>query len=165
MLWYTYLYENRMFTNKMRRSIIWKGNAWEAGWVRKVLALIKSLIYSRRVWIRSNKVGLNYQLTAELMLNALNFKVKCDFLTCRRKYFLLCSFCLFFRNIRTIFIFGILILVFLFIVLPIFFRWCATLQRHMVFLPWGKSVVPKLFRCTDHLELFGGPRNTKYWFQ
>jgi len=36
-----------MFTNKLRRSIIWKGNAGEAGWVRKVLALIKSLIYAR----------------------------------------------------------------------------------------------------------------------
>jgi len=47
MLWYTYLYENIMFTNKMRHSIIWKGNAWEAGWVRKVLALIKSLNYAR----------------------------------------------------------------------------------------------------------------------
>ena len=31
----------------MRCSIIWKGNAGEAGWVRKVLALIKSLIYER----------------------------------------------------------------------------------------------------------------------
>jgi hypothetical protein len=50
-----------------------------------------------------------------------------------------------FRNIRTIFIFGIIILVFLFIVLPIFFRWCATLQRHMVFLPWGKRPFKKDF--------------------
>jgi hypothetical protein len=36
-----------MFTNKMRCSIIGKGNAGEAGWVRKELALIKSLIYAR----------------------------------------------------------------------------------------------------------------------
>jgi hypothetical protein len=36
-----------MFTNKMRCSIIWKGNAGEAGLVRKVLVLIKSLIYAR----------------------------------------------------------------------------------------------------------------------
>ena len=45
-------------------------NTWEAGWVRKELALIKSLIYTRekktrmrRVWIRSTKVGQIYQLT------------------------------------------------------------------------------------------------------
>jgi len=31
----------------MRCSIIWKGNAGEAGLVRKVLVLIKSLIYER----------------------------------------------------------------------------------------------------------------------
>jgi len=36
-----------MFTNKMRCSIIWKGNAGEAGLVRKVLVPIKSLIYAR----------------------------------------------------------------------------------------------------------------------
>ncbi len=36
-----------MFTNKIICSIIWKGNAREAGWVRKVLALIKSLMYAR----------------------------------------------------------------------------------------------------------------------
>ncbi len=37
-----------MFTNKMRRSIIEKENAREAGYVRKEVALIKSLIYMRR---------------------------------------------------------------------------------------------------------------------
>jgi len=31
----------------LRHSIICKGNAGEAGWVRKVLVLIKSLIYAR----------------------------------------------------------------------------------------------------------------------
>jgi len=27
-----------------------------------------------------------------------------------------------------------------------------------------RPVVLKLFRCADHLEKFGGPRSTKYWF-
>jgi len=27
-----------------------------------------------------------------------------------------------------------------------------------------KAVVPKLFRCADHFESFGGPQRTKYWF-
>jgi len=26
----------------------------------------------------------------------------------------------------------------------------------------SRPVVPKLFRCADHLESFGGPRSTKY---
>ena len=39
----------------------------------------------------------------------------------------------------TILIAGIFILIVLFVVLPILFRSCATLQRHMVFLPWGES--------------------------
>ncbi len=45
MLQYTYLYENIMFTNQMR--LFGKGKAWEPGEERKVLALIKSLIYAR----------------------------------------------------------------------------------------------------------------------
>ncbi len=49
MLWYTYLYENTMFTTKLDPSLFGKGKAWEAGWgkERKVLVLIKSLIYVR----------------------------------------------------------------------------------------------------------------------
>jgi len=50
-----------MFTNKIICSIIWKGNAKEAGWVRKVLALIKSLLYAREeeedvLEVRLNKI-------------------------------------------------------------------------------------------------------------
>ncbi len=41
----TYLYENRMFTNKVRHSIVLGKKA--LGAKRKVLAPIKSLIYAR----------------------------------------------------------------------------------------------------------------------
>ncbi len=61
MLWYTYLYENRTFTNKQNAALLekenaaligkenaallGKENAWEVGWVKeKRVALIKSLI-------------------------------------------------------------------------------------------------------------------------
>jgi hypothetical protein len=37
---YTYLYENRMFTNKIRCSIVWVGK-------EDRVAIIKSLIYTR----------------------------------------------------------------------------------------------------------------------
>jgi hypothetical protein len=62
-----------MFTNKMRRSIIWKGNAWEAGWVRKVLALIKGLIYVREeedaLEARLNKIDQSrLKLSADTIL-------------------------------------------------------------------------------------------------
>ncbi len=47
MLWYNYLYENTMFTNKQDAALLGKENAWEArGGVERVL-LIKSLIYAR----------------------------------------------------------------------------------------------------------------------
>jgi len=49
-----------MFTNKIRCSIIWKGNALEEWWIRKDLVLIKSLIYAREekdaLEARSNKI-------------------------------------------------------------------------------------------------------------
>lgn len=39
-------------------------------------------------------------------------------------------------SIKAIIVLGIFSLFFLFVILPFFFRWCSTLQRHMVFLPW-----------------------------
>ncbi len=47
MLEYTYLYENRMFTNKWDTALFGKGNAWAASKVKTRVALIKSLIYAR----------------------------------------------------------------------------------------------------------------------
>ncbi len=45
MLWYTYLFENTVFTNKRDSELFGNGKAWEAGEGKeKVLALIKSLI-------------------------------------------------------------------------------------------------------------------------
>jgi len=35
MLWYTYSYENGMFTNKYNAALLGKENAREAWWVRK----------------------------------------------------------------------------------------------------------------------------------
>ncbi len=47
MLWYNYLYENTMITNKWDAAFLGEENAWEArGGIERV-ALIKSLIYAR----------------------------------------------------------------------------------------------------------------------
>ena len=47
MLWYNYLYENTMFTNKWDATLLGKENAWDArGGVERVVP-IKSLIYVR----------------------------------------------------------------------------------------------------------------------
>jgi len=82
---YTYLYENIMFTNKMRCSIIWKGNAWKAGWVRKVLVLIKNLIYMREeedvLEVRLNKIDqsrskLSADTCREIILTQVSFNMK-----------------------------------------------------------------------------------------
>jgi len=35
MLWYTYLFENGMFTNKKNAALLGKENAGGAGWVRR----------------------------------------------------------------------------------------------------------------------------------
>jgi len=46
-------------------------------------------------------------------------------------------------SIKAIIALGLLSLFFLFVVIPFFFHWCATLQRHMVFLPyvhWPKHI-------------------------
>jgi len=32
MLWYNYLYENTLFTNKQDEALFGKGKAWVAGW-------------------------------------------------------------------------------------------------------------------------------------
>ena len=50
------------------------------------------------------------------------------------------SIILFYRSIKAIVILGIFSLFFLFVIIPFFFRWCSTLQRHMVFLPYGKII-------------------------
>ncbi len=47
MLWYNYLYENTMFTNKWDEALLGKENAWGAGGGVERVALIKSLIYVR----------------------------------------------------------------------------------------------------------------------
>ena len=56
------------------------------------------------------------------------------------KLFINISFILFYRSIKAIVILGIFSLFFLFVIIPFFFRWCSTLQRHMVFLPYGKII-------------------------
>lgn len=56
------------------------------------------------------------------------------------KLFINISIILFYRSIKAIVILGIFSLFFLFVIIPFFFRWCSTLQRHMVFLPYGKII-------------------------
>ncbi len=48
MLWYTYLYENIMFTNKLDEALFRKENAWVEGGVRDKWALIKSFTRDRK---------------------------------------------------------------------------------------------------------------------
>jgi hypothetical protein len=48
MLWYNYLYENKMFTNKQDAALLGKENAWEVrGGVGKESSANESLIYAR----------------------------------------------------------------------------------------------------------------------
>jgi hypothetical protein len=47
MLWYNYLYENTMFTNKQDTSLLGKENDLEARGVVERVVLIKILIYAR----------------------------------------------------------------------------------------------------------------------
>jgi len=47
MLWYTYLYENTMFTNKWDPALFGKGKTWVAKKGNERVALIKILIYAR----------------------------------------------------------------------------------------------------------------------
>ncbi len=47
MLWYNYLFENTMFTNKWEAAFIGKENVLGARGVVERDALIKSLIYAR----------------------------------------------------------------------------------------------------------------------
>ena len=61
------------------------------------------------------------------------------------KLFINISIILFYRSIKAIVILGIFSLFFLFIIIPFFFRWCSTLQRHMVFLPYGKIIRGHMF--------------------
>ncbi len=59
MLWYTYLYENTMFTNKWDAALFGKWKAvveWKGNYR---FALIKSLIY-KRVW-RGDSCGMRYE--------------------------------------------------------------------------------------------------------
>ena len=54
MLWYTYLYENILFTNKWDTAlIIERKDAWEASAEESRVALIKSLI----MWDRKIALG------------------------------------------------------------------------------------------------------------
>ena len=46
-----------------------------------------------------------------------------------------------FRSLKRILFLGSVWLFILFVVVPTVFRSCSTLQRHMVFLPYGKSVL------------------------
>ena len=47
--------------------------------------------------------------------------------------------CILFRSPRAIIVLSILVLIMLFVVIPTFFRYNKTIQRHMIFLPWGKT--------------------------
>ncbi len=73
MLWYTYLFENTMFTNKMRHGKFGKENVWEAGWVRKRVALIKSLIYARKkrhpwgVFVKDWAVNVSWKMYIHIL--------------------------------------------------------------------------------------------------
>jgi len=80
---FTHIYKKTqcLQTNKTQHYC-GKKNSWGAWWVRKEVALIKSLIYVRekktrlrRVWIRSTKVGQIYQLTKASLHNS-NFSSK-----------------------------------------------------------------------------------------
>ncbi len=53
MQWYTYLYENKIFTNKWDPALFGKGKAWVAGKGKERVGLIKSLIYTRmeKMWL------------------------------------------------------------------------------------------------------------------
>jgi len=73
MLRYTYLYENTMFTNKMRSSINGKENPWEEGWVRKELALIKSLIYVREKKMHVARLNKINQIMSNLSADKFGF--------------------------------------------------------------------------------------------
>ncbi len=37
-------------------------------------------------------------------------------------------------------------------------------SAYLLLMLAGRSVIPKLFWFADHLEKFGGPRRTKFWF-
>jgi len=78
---YTYLYENRMFTNKVRHSIILGQKEKALGVKRKVLALIKSLCKSEKMCLgrneRSIKVDQNCMLIQYCVKKIVNiFKIR-----------------------------------------------------------------------------------------
>ncbi len=67
MLWY-YLYENTLFTNKWDAALFGKESAWEVGWGRERVALIKSLIMlDRKRWAWGVVAKFGMKMSADIL--------------------------------------------------------------------------------------------------
>ncbi len=81
MLWYNYLYENTMCTNKQGAALLYfkRKDAWEEGWGKEWVALIKSLITREIEKTRlRRRCQIELKMSADILIWAKNIELNAN---------------------------------------------------------------------------------------